>query len=125
MSLTALVRTCLASAYLSRVDFFKVGKIAQLNTVSHGPVHASQADTRREGGREREREGEREREREGEREGGEREGEGGGREGESGWREGGKEGKVIKERGEMRSRYPIFMCNFSCLVSLLKDSLTS
>ena len=41
VSLTALVRTCLASAYLSRVDFFKVGKIAQLNTVSHGQCMSS------------------------------------------------------------------------------------
>ena len=38
VSLTAL---CLASAYLSRVDFFKVGKIAQLNTVSHGQCMSS------------------------------------------------------------------------------------
>ena len=30
-----------ASAYLSRVDFFKVGKIAQLNTVSHGQCMSS------------------------------------------------------------------------------------
>ena len=36
-----IVRTCLASAYLSRVDFFKVGKIAQLNTVSHGQCMSS------------------------------------------------------------------------------------
>ena len=40
-ALASLLNSCRCHAYLLRVEFFKVGKIAQLNTVSHGQCMSS------------------------------------------------------------------------------------